>query len=234
MIDFHSHILPGIDDGPETVDESIAMAAALHKAGFTTIYCTPHLMKGCYDVDNRTVLSAVLSLQKKLNQEKINVEVLPGREYYLDEFLNQHLKHPLPLGKTKYIMVEIPNSTDERFVKETCFRIKCSGFIPMIAHPERCRLFTLSANGKNKFWRWGKNKHAQPGEDGLIGYLREIGCAFQGNIGSLDGLYGKEVQRTAKSFKAHKLFTHYGTDAHSLEGITNYFARHQHVPMMNI
>jgi protein-tyrosine phosphatase len=232
MIDFHCHLLPAIDDGPETIDESVAMAAALHKAGFNKIYCTPHLMKGCYDADNRTVLSAVISLQKKLNKENIKIEVLPGREYYLDEFLGQHLKHPLPLGKTKYIMVEVPNYADGEYVKEACFRIKCSGFIPMIAHPERCRIFALSAGGKKSFFGFGKKNDsgAKSMADGLIKYLKEIGCAFQGNIGSLDGLYGKEVQQTAKFMKTKKWFTHYGTDAHSLEGITNYFTRHKFIP----
>lgn len=232
MIDFHSHILPGIDDGPESINESVAMAAALHKVGFNKIYCTPHLMKGCYDADNRTVLSAVINLQKKINEENIKIEVLPGREYYLDEFLGRHLKHPLPLGKTKYILIEIPNSADGRYVKETCFRIKCSGFIPMIAHPERCRLFTPSINRKNKLWGLRRNIFSdnKQSDDRLITYLSEIGCAFQGNIGSLNGLYGKEVRQTAKYFKANKLFTHYGTDAHSLEGITSYLAHHKLVP----
>lgn len=232
MIDYHSHILPGIDDGPENIDESVSMAATLHKIGFEKIYCTPHLMKGCYEADNRTVLSAVLSLQKKLNEENIKVEIRPGREYYLDEFLGHHLKHPLPMGKTKYIMIEIPNYADQRYVKEACFRIKCSGFIPMIAHPERCRLFAISANKKKPFWGLGRNKGtgAKSREDGLITYLQEIGCAFQGNIGSLDGLYGKDVQQTAKYFKANKLFTHFGTDSHSLEDITSYLRHHKFVP----
>ncbi len=229
MIDFHCHILPGIDDGPESIDESIAMAAALHKAGFDKIYCTPHLMKGCYDTDNQTVLSAVINLQKKLTEENIKIEVLPGREYYLDEFFVQHLKHPLPLGKTKYILIEIPNYADERYVQETCFRIKCSGYIPMIAHPERCRIIAQFTNKNKSFFNPGKNKNTggTSKANGLIKYLQEIGCAFQGNIGSLAGLYGKEVQQTAKSMKANNLFTHFGTDAHSLEGIINYFAHHK-------
>lgn len=229
MIDFHCHLLAGIDDGPETIDESIDMAAALHHAGFRQIYCTPHLMKGCYDTDNQTVLSAVINLQKKLNEKNIKIEVMPGREYYLDEFFGQHLKHPLPLGKTKYILIEIPNYADERYVQETCFRIKCSGYIPMIAHPERCRIFAQSTDRKKSFFDFGnkKDSSSKSKTGGLIKYLQEIGCAFQGNIGSLAGLYGKEVRQTAKRMKANNLFTHFGTDAHSLEGITNYFAHHK-------
>ena len=107
MIDYHCHLLPGLDDGPKEIDESVAMAAALLKAGFRKIYCTPHLMKGCYDADNQAVLSAVIILQKRLTAENIKIEIFPGREYYLDEFLGGYLKHPLTLGKTNYIMIEI-------------------------------------------------------------------------------------------------------------------------------
>jgi protein-tyrosine phosphatase len=98
LIDYHCHLLSGLDDGPENIEESVAMAAALHNAGFKTIYCTPHAMKGYYDADNKAVLSAVSALRKRLSEENIKLEILPGREYYLDEFLSSYLKHPLPLG----------------------------------------------------------------------------------------------------------------------------------------
>lgn len=232
MIDFHSHILPGIDDGPENINESLEMAAMLAKTGFTTIYCTPHLMKGCFDADNRTVLSALINLQKMINEENIKIEILPGREYYLDEFLGHHLKHPLPLGKTKYIMVEIPNSADEEFVKKACFRIKCSGFIPMIAHPERCGHFAVYCNHQKKSKSFlgfslkkGKTAIAKTQGSSLIDYLQEIGCGFQGNMGSFQGMYGPEVQKTAESLKGKKIFTHFGTDAHSLHSLTRLFSK---------
>ncbi|MBN1363811.1 MAG: hypothetical protein JW976_03310 [Syntrophaceae bacterium] len=225
MIDFHCHLLPGLDDGPETMDESLAMALALQNAGFKTIYCTPHAMKGYYDADNKAVLSAISDLRTRLKDENINLEILPGREYYLDEFLGSYLKQPLPLGKTKYIMIEIPNYVlSSRFIKEAFFRIKCGGFIPMIAHPERCRLFAVPKK-KTISLSWlssAKNKTSgsKTKEHSLINYLKEIGCAFQGNIGSFEGLYGAEVQKTAEYLKETKVITHYGTDAHSLQAIT--------------
>lgn len=220
MIDYHCHLLPGIDDGPKDIDESVAMAAALHKAGFRKIYCTPHLIKGCYDADNRSVLSSVLTLQKRLISENIKVEILPGREYHLDEFLGSYLKHPLPLGKTNYIMVEIPNYASARYVKEACFLIKCGGFIPMIAHPERCRLFAVHQKRKTSLFGFSVSKSEI--SDGvakkieLISYLQNIGCAFQGNIGSFIGLYGYMAQKMANSLKKMDVYTHFGTDAHSL------------------
>ncbi|MFA5323832.1 MAG: CpsB/CapC family capsule biosynthesis tyrosine phosphatase, partial [Smithella sp.] len=201
MIDFHSHILPGIDDGPETIEESVAMAAALRQAGFKTIYCTPHLMKGCFEADTQTVLSAVSTLQARLNKENIEVEILPGREYYLDEFMESYLQDPLPLGKTQYIMIEIPNNSTAEYVKETCFRIRRGGFIPMIAHPERCRLFVMPRKQTLSHFLFSgpehKTENSKTEDSALIDYLKEIGCAFQGNLGSFNEYYGPEVKHTA-------------------------------------
>jgi len=222
MIDYHCHLLPGIDDGPAAMDESLEMAAALHQAGFRTIYCTPHLLKGHYDVDNKAVLSALSDLRKRLSDERIDLDILPGREYYLDEFLGHYLKHPMLMGKTKYIMVEIPNYAPAGYVKEACFRIKCGGFIPMIAHPERCRLFAANHKHKPSFFSFGakrKISEATAKKIELINYLKNIGCAFQGNLGSFYAIYGPDVQRTANYLKDHKIYTHYGTDAHSLKSI---------------
>jgi len=223
MIDFHSHILPGIDDGPETVEESVAMAAALRQDGFQTIYCTPHLIKGCFEADKQAVLSAVSAMQARLNKENIGMEILPGREYYLDEFLESYLQDPLPLGKTQYIMIEIPNNATAEHVKEACFRIKCGGFTPMIAHPERCRLFVMPRKQILSRFRFSgpehKTENSKTEDDALVDYLKEIGCAFQGNLGSFNEYYGPEVKHTAEDLKKKEVFTHFGTDAHSLRAI---------------
>ncbi|MGB5219241.1 MAG: CpsB/CapC family capsule biosynthesis tyrosine phosphatase [Smithella sp.] len=222
MIDYHCHLLSGVDDGPETLEESLEMATALHKAGFQKIYCTPHLLKGHYDADNKQVLSATSELRKRLSDEKINLEILPGREYYLDEFLGQYLSNPLPLGKTKFIMIEVPNYAPSQYVKEACFRIKCSGFIPMIAHPERSRLFAANIKPKTTFFSFrstSKVSEKAAKRIELISYLKNIGCAFQGNLGSFYSIYGPDVQNTAYYLKENKVYTHYGTDAHSLKGI---------------
>lgn len=224
MIDFHCHILPGIDDGPETIEESIEMAAALRDVGFSSIYCTPHFLKGCFEADPQAIRAAVSVLQMRLDAENINIELFPGREYYLDEFSGNILKDPLPLGNTKYLMIEIPNSMSAEYVKETFFRIKCGGFIPMIAHPERCRFFTTDQKEKkSRFWFPGlKRRDADSKEEGngLIRYLKDIGCAFQGNLGSFGGLYGPEVKQTANQLMEQGLFTHFGTDSHSMRSIT--------------
>lgn len=224
MIDFHCHILPGIDDGPETIDESIDMASALRDVGFASIYCTPHYLRGCFEADPLSIRSAVAVLQSRLDEKNINIELFPGREYYLDEFFDNVLKDPVPLGNTKYLMIEIPNSMSAEYVKETFFRIKCGGFVPMIAHPERCRLFIADQKKKKSTFRFpgAKRRKTDSTEEGteLISYLQEIGCAFQGNLGSFGGLYGPDVKQAANELKENGIYTHFGTDSHSMRSIT--------------
>jgi protein-tyrosine phosphatase len=223
MLDYHCHILPGVDDGPATVDEAVEMAAGLQKAGFTGVYCTPHLIKGSFEADNSAILEALRNLQKRLHAENINLELIPGREYYMDEFLFDYLESPLPMGDTKYIMVEIPNHIPRKFVQESCFRIKRSGFIPMIAHPERNKYF-FAHNEKKAIWApfvnllFGSDS-LKSGEPSLLSYLRNIGCAFQANMGSFAGWYGDQAGKAAAALKEKGIYTHYGTDAHSPESI---------------
>jgi protein-tyrosine phosphatase len=223
VIDWHCHLLPGLDDGPASMDESLEMAAALGKAGFTSVYCTPHLIKGGFDADNRAVRATLAVFQARLQDENIDLRLLTGREYYLDEFLFDYLKEPLPLGETKYILLEIPNPIIPEFIKEACFRIKLSGFIPMIAHPERCRLFAPSEKRETARFLFSDSKlkveDTKSNEPSLLDYLNDLGCAFQGNLGSFAGWYGSQVQQTADGLKKTDIYTHFGTDAHSMNGV---------------
>jgi len=224
MIDFHCHILPGLDDGPKTIEESIEMAEALQNAGFTAVYCTPHLIKSIYEANNESVMASLVALQSRLNNENISLELFPGREYYLDEFLSEYLENPLPLGGTNFIMLEIPINISPELIKEACFQIKRRGFIPMIAHPERCGIFGMPQKREKSWFRFTESQRndknsKQYKSSRLVEYLKDIGCAFQGNLGSFLGLYGSQAQKTANSLRKMEIYTHYGTDLHSRAGI---------------
>lgn len=206
------------------------MAAALREAGFSEVYCTPHLIKGSYDADNDTVRKAVASLQERLDALGIDLRLFTGREYYLDEFILDHMKEPLPLGKTNYLLIELPDHVAPDYVKEVCYRIKCSGLTPMIAHPERCSHFAISKEKKRKalnglrsllngFNSKFRTQNSKFEEAPLLGYLKDIGCAFQGNYGSFAGMYGERVKRTAVTMRERRVYSHLGTDLHSGAGM---------------
>jgi protein-tyrosine phosphatase len=218
MIDYHCHLLPGIDDGPATTDEAVEMAAALQRAGYSMVYCTPHLIKSVYEASNEDVKTTLVALQKRLNNENIGLQLLPGREHYLDEFLLDYLKDPLPLGNTKFIMLEIPRHIPQEFIKETFFRITCNGFIPMIAHPERGDFLNMLQKQANTRLPFFKAERKTENSE-LLNYLIDLGCAFQGNLGSFLGLYGPQAQKTANILKKMEVYTHFGTDLHSRSGI---------------
>ena len=230
MIDWHCHLLPAIDDGPASVTEAVELSTALHAAGFHSVHCTPHYIRGFHDVDNEHVLEAIRQMQKQLEQRGVPLRLLKGREYYLDEFFPDVLADPLTLGESRLLLVEIPPHADADFVRSSLFQAVSAGLVPLIAHPERCRLLDppeireAPGNGFFGFLRRRLPAERQPiPADGerptLLQYLRDIGCSFQGNLGSFVGLYGEVVRRVAMAHLASGLYSHFGSDAHSPAGI---------------
>ena len=241
MTDWHSHLLPGLDDGAATVEEALEMALILSKAGFRQVCCTPHCIRGSYDATGGQVRAAVHSLQGELDAAGIDIRLRPGREHYLDEFLPDYLgTDPLTLGDSRYFLLEIPSTQDPEYVKQACYRIRIKGFIPVIAHPERCSLLSpprpkpVQGSGfkvqNSRFGRLlrrltGSNRQRPasasdasplaPHTSPLLDYLVEVGAQFQGNIGSLAGIYGEAPERRSRRYLAAGLYTLYGSDAHS-------------------
>lgn len=235
MIDWHCHILPGVDDGPATLDEAVEMAAALRKTGFTTVYCTPHLIRGCYEADSRAVMKSISELQGRLESSRIDLTLLPGREYYLDEFFLGYLGDPLPLGDTRCLLVEIPDGISHDLVTASFSQIIRAGFTPLVAHPERCRLLELPVPPKGKLRDWFdvqgsrskvsnsrfKIQNSEIAGASLLGRLLDMGCKFQGNLGSFAGIYGERARKNAVWLKETGIYSHFGTDSHSLQGIAH-------------
>ena len=231
MIDWHCHILPGLDDGAADIEQSLAMAAALAAAGFRTVYCTPHRMPGCYDASNDQVRQGVAVLQGRLQENNIPLLLRSGCEYSLDEYLLASLDDPLPLGESRLILVEILPRLTAEMVRKVLYNVVRRGFTPVIAHPERCLLLAPvvpRAEGNNFFasiknliagGHRAMDEQALPGQTGnpLLDYLRELGCSFQGNLGSFQGCYGRRVQSAALALKELGVYDRYGSDLHAPE-----------------
>jgi len=241
MIDWHSHILPGVDDGPSDIEQSVALAEALATGGFTEVYCTPHLMRGCYEAGNDEVRWSMARLQERLDTGGIPITLRGGREYCLDEYLREALEDPLPLGDSRQILVELlPHSTAD-MVRRLLYDVVRAGFTPVIAHPERSPLLASPPPRNGNGGILGSLRHLFPGrgngdtvrgpggnghgermqenaaENPLLAYLRDLGCSFQGNLGSFSGFYGGQVKATAESMRAAGLYDRYGSDLHTPE-----------------
>lgn len=229
MIDWHSHILPGVDDGAADIEHSLAMAVALSAAGYSTVYCTPHLIRGCYEACNDDVRQGVAELQEQLNANDIPLTLLPGREYYLDEYLLDSLEEPLTLGNSCQVLIEIPSNQNIDTVRQVLFQVVRSGLTPIIAHPERCQLLEpvvhRTANkGILKTFKelfvGGRNERRNVSQsdtsgNSLLDYLRDIGCGFQGNLGSFNGFHGRRVKATAEVLRSMGIYDRYGSDLHA-------------------
>lgn len=202
--DHHCHLLPSIDDGPTTIDESVEIARTLKNLGFKKIYCTPHLITGVYDTTNDHVTDAVAILQKILVTEDINIELSPGMEYRLDEHLPECLSDPLTLSDNM-ILCEPPPQINPEFLIDCVYQINRRGFRPLIAHPERIAL--ISRN------------------DRLMKKLSEMDCLFQGNISSFAGSYGKAVKERAENLLQNDLYYCIASDAHSPDRLEDGLAK---------
>jgi len=224
MIDFHCHILAGIDDGPENSAGSVAIAGILSRTGFTGVHCTPHMIRGIYDNDPRDVRQRVSRLEEILRSESIPLKLTPAAEYYFDEYLAEILADPLPVAN-RHILVEAPPYTTFDVVAALAQSVLARGLTPLIAHPERSRILSgQSANDAGMLSSlslfFGQAGAATKRDiPPFIESLRKKGCRFQGNLGSLAGIYGDKVRSRALTLTEHGVYSCFGSDAHRPEGL---------------
>jgi protein-tyrosine phosphatase len=215
--DFHSHILPGLDDGSSSVDESLQIARLLAAGGFTQVHCTPHCIKGMYETTPEQVLQGVERLQGEIERAGIALQLLGGMEYCLDEFFPAELERLLPLGDSRLVLVEIPWQGDATLLKEHIFQLRRRQYTPLIAHPERSPLLHPQPQEKalKRFLNRFSMQHSEISmQNSLLEELRTMGCLFQGNLGSFSGFYGAGVKRVAEGMRESGIYHCYGSDAH--------------------
>ena len=239
MIDFHCHILPGLDDGAVTIDDSIAMAQALADFGYTTVCCTPHCIRGYYDITPKRVREATLMLQADLDNADINLELWPGMEYMLDECFAEVADDLQPLGDTRLILCEAPPLAHPGVVLESLELIIAKGYVPLIAHPERTQyfntMFTKPEDLEEKRKEPSENREGAKAESFLrrlfaprplrfatrrdnspavIEKVLPKGILFQANLGSFSGFYGEAVQRRAYELLKLGVYCALASDLH--------------------
>ena len=223
--DWHCHILPGIDDGSPTKEESIEIGRALADLGFKEVYCTPHQIRGGYSPSVEEVYAQIEQLQTELDEAKIDITLMAGMEYYLDEYFFELIDNILPLGNSKRVLVEPPWQSSLEMVTPSLELLTSRGFTPVIAHPERLPVFCGLKSIHPGPWTSFINKFKTPYQiDPLpeqLTSLIDIGCLFQGNIGSFIGCYGKKAQETALYLYRNNIYTLFGTDTHNLAFVEN-------------
>ncbi|AYW46462.1 tyrosine-protein phosphatase [Tetragenococcus koreensis] len=199
MIDLHCHILPGIDDGADSMGTSLAMAKEAVSQGITHILCTPHHNNGRYENSKATVVQAVALLQAELDKEQIALTLFEGQEVRISGELLQEINNDqilfTDLGDT-YLLIELPTMDIPAYTEELFFELRTKGKVPVIVHPER-----------NAKFREDPNR--------LLPYL-EMGCLAQLTAPSLVGTFGKSIQKTAQEMVEHNLVQMMASDAHGV------------------
>ncbi|MDD1668114.1 MAG: hypothetical protein LUO96_06575 [Methanomicrobiales archaeon] len=236
--DYHSHILPALDDGSNDVLESLRMASILAEAGFSTVHCTPHRLVGAFEATPAQVVEQVATLQRSVDAADIPLQLLPGMEYYLDEFLMFNLQSPLPLGNSGLLLIEAPLQAIPPSLVHSLRQVRATGVTPLIAHPERCQVFFIPEGKGPATPRLslrqalggllpgsGPRPAAVQPNTPLLDRLREMGCRFQADIASFSGGFGVEVQRRAMALLKMGVYTQLGSDAHRAKGLAETLRR---------
>ena len=198
-LDFHSHILPGLDDGATDIENAVELASAMKQWGFERITCTPHITNKFRNTP-KSIKSAFEQLQEALYVKGTYIDLKMSAEYRIvpetwPEVLEKNWLMPI---EDKYILTELPifDPSDIGDLKplEEFKKIIAMGLTPLLPHPER--YFYLSKRE-------------------LMSYL-EAGVKIQSNYGSLAGLYGDTVKQNVLNLIDEGLVSYYGTDMHNL------------------
>ena len=203
MVDIHCHVLPGVDDGAETIAESLEMLKKASEGGVKAVVATPHLLRGMYETEFSVREQMTADLQKAADEKGIDIQVKSGVEYYLSPQILEEtdkLKELTINNNGKYILVELPMPIVPPGVADIIFGLKLHGITPILAHPER-------------------NSRICQNPDILFG-LVEKGLITQVNSGSILGKYGREIKKCAEILLTNNLSHVIASDMHSASSDT--------------
>ncbi len=199
MIDLHSHILPGIDDGAPDLAVSLEMARAWVADGVHVVACTPHILPGMYHNTGPAIRSAVAELQAALDKEGIPLKLVTGSDAHVTPDMLAKLRSGeiLSLADTRYLLVEPPHHVAPARLDEFFFSLLASGYVPILTHPERLSWIETHYN--------------------LVQTLFDRGVWMQITAGSLIGKFGRQpkywAERMLDEGRVHIL----ATDAHEMK-----------------
>ena len=193
LLDIHSHLLPGIDDGPASLEKSLEIARAYVGNQIQEVILTPHFEEGLYENFRDRILKETVHFQKKLEEAGIPLIVYPGAEVMITPSLPELVQKGKIMtlnDKNRFILLEMPLSQQPLYVEDVIYELKMMGLEPIIAHPERYRKIDPHILEEN--------------------YLQMNLCSFSGYYGNKVEQRGLEI---LKNTDPNCIF--YGTDTHT-------------------
>ncbi|MCU0429906.1 MAG: capsular biosynthesis protein [Cytophagaceae bacterium] len=193
----HSHVLPGLDDGAATLDDSIRLIEKLASLGFKKLIATPHIMGDFFKNGPENIIPKLEEVRLAMQAKQIPVQLEAAAEYYLDEWFMQrlHKNEKLMSFGNNYVLFETSYINPSVYLSEAIFQLRSMGYIPVLAHPERYLYLHHSFSEYQK--------------------IKEQGVLFQLNTNSLSGYYNEGSKKIAEKLIQSKMIEFAGTDCHA-------------------
>lgn len=196
MIDLHSHILPGLDDGARTIEETFNLIKEAEEAGFEAIISTSHYMEGYYETNVAERDVWLQSIQKNLHIKNLGMKLYLGNEIYFSEHIIKLLeeRRASTINDTSYVLFEMPLNAEPLNMYDVIYSLLQYKLVPILAHPERYSFVQQ--------------------EPELIYDLIQKGVLMQCNYASIIGYYGEKAKLIAKKMFENKSVHFLGSDVH--------------------
>jgi tyrosine-protein phosphatase YwqE len=199
-VDIHSHLIPAIDDGSQSMEESLHLLKGLEAQGYQKVITTPHIMADTYVNTPKNILAGLKNLILAAKDVGIGLSIEAAAEYYLDENFLTHLhSDDTLLIAGKYLLFETSYLAKPLQFDEMVYEILALGYTPVFAHPERYRYIS---NMKKEYQA-----------------LKEKGILFQVNINSFGGHYGKDAKAKANYLSKQGMIDFLGSDVHHIKQV---------------
>lgn len=194
-VDIHNHLLPGIDDGSSSVEESLDLIKGLSGLGLQKFICTPHIMDGVHSNNKSTINSAYNKLSAALKEKSSKVQIYAAAEHMIDDGLTHLItKDNLCLMPGGYVLIEMSYLLESKALFQTILDIQNLGYKPILAHPERYN-----------YYHYNFDMYKQ---------IKDAGCLLQLNLLSISRYYGTEVKVAALTMIKSGMYDFVGTDLH--------------------
>ena len=197
-VDIHSHLIPGIDDGAQNLEDSLSLISKMQELGYKKLIITPHIMVDTYPNREDDIKNRLLILKEEIKRNNIEIQLEAAAEYYLDEGFLNHLEAPLLIADT-FLLFETSYISAPINFDEIIFLINTK-YTPLMAHPERYR-YIKDLKEYNR--------------------LKKMGVYFQIDINSIAGFYGKDAQKKSEYLINNGLVDFVGSDLHNQKHINN-------------
>jgi protein-tyrosine phosphatase len=202
-VDIHSHVLPGIDDGAKTIEDSKFLLENMIEFGFSKVITSPHTIENIWNNTPETISKSLQFTIENLSELTAKVELKAASEYIMDDYFASLFEDGKLLTlKDNYVLVEMSYINPPIQLYDYIFKLQVAGYIPVLAHPERYVFYHSDVSNYEK--------------------LKKAGCYFQMNLLSATGYYGKEVAKIADILLKKGMIDFVGSDFHHKHHVASF------------